>query len=263
MEVELWRSEQAMQRDHSIRVLGPIDLVTPAGVRTVGSRNARALLGALVVAAGRNVPVEQLQFVLWGDAPPHSADNSLQTYVSRLRHLLGNDAVVRADHSYRLVVERDQIDALQFEDLLVRATEERSDPHARHATCRAALALWRGEPFGDLGDDETFRLEAMRLEELRLAVVELDLEAEIALGHHEIVTAELESAVLEHPLRERLWYLLAEALLCADRRVEALRTCQRLRETLADAGLEPGPGLRAIEDRIFRSDCACPPAPAR
>jgi serine/threonine-protein kinase PknK len=190
---------------------------------------------------------------VWADDPPPSADNSLQTYVSRLRHVLGPDAIVRSDHTYRLDAAREQIDALRFEDLLIAATEIRSDPEQSGRMCRDGLALWRGEPFGDLGDDDPFRLEARRLTELRLAAIELELEAELELGRHEIVVAELESAVEEYPYRERLWYLLIEALLRDDRRVEAMRACTGLRDALAEVGLGVGDELRQLEDRILRA----------
>ena len=240
-----------MRRGQVIRVLGPIDLLTPDGVRSVGSRQARRLLGVLVVAAGRAVSTDQVRYALWGEQPPPSADNTLQTYISRLRRLLGSGAIRRADHSYRLVVGRDQIDAVQFEDLLIEAGEHRDDPARSAEVCRAALALWRGEPFGDFVDDEPFHLESIRLDQLRLAGMELALESELALGHHEIVVAELESVVQEYPYRERLWHLLIDALLKDERRIEALQACERLRDTLGEAGLDIGDEVRALEHRIL------------
>ncbi len=140
---------------------------------------------------------------------------------------------------------------MRFEDLLTQATELRSEPEHCESLCREALQLWRGTPFGDLSDDDPFRLEAIRLEALRLATIELDLESELALGRHEIVVAELQGAVEEHPYRERLWYLLIEALLLDDRRVEALRTCSRLRDCLAEVGLGVSEELSHLEDRIL------------
>lgn len=111
--------------------------------------------------------------------------------------------------------------------------------------------MWRGAPFGELSDEEPFRLEAVRLDELRLAAMELSLESELALGRHELVVGELESAVEEYPYRERLWYLLIEALAQGDRRVEAIRACQRLRGMLAEVGLDATEELRRIEDEIL------------
>ncbi len=240
-----------MRHDDVIRVLGPIDLLTATGPRAVGGRKSRRLLGALVVGAGRSVPADHLQWALWGETPPRSAESTLQTYIARLRHVLGHVTIERADHSYRLAVERHQIDAVYFEDLLAEAGSPRDDPPRCRRVCREGLALWRGDPFGDFADDEPFRLESARLDELRLSMTELALECELVLGRAAIVAAELESAIEEHPYREHLWYLLIEALVRSDRRVEALRTCRRLRDTLASAGVEPGPRLTHVEGEIL------------
>ena len=240
-----------MQRGQVIRILGPIDLWTPRAVVPIGSRNLRALLGGLAISVGHAAPADHLEYVIWGEEPPASAANTLQSYVSRLRHLLGSDAVVSEDHSYKLIADVGQIDALRFEQLLGQATELRNEPDRSHPLCRKALELWRGPPFGELADEEPFHLEAMRLDELRIATMELSLEAELALGRHELVVGELESAVEEYPYRERLWYLLIEALARDDRRVEAIRTCQRLRAMLAGVGLDATDELRTVEDRIL------------
>ncbi len=244
-----------------IRVHGPIDLLTSEGERSVGSGMSRRLLGALVLGAGRAVPVSRLQGTMWGDHPPASAESSIQTYVSRLRHLLGHDTIVRVDHSYRLDAEREQIDAIRFEDLVIRATEVDDDPHLRRTVCRDALALWRGDPFGEFVDDEPFQLEAQRLDRLRVTVMEFALESELALGHTEIAAAELESVIEEYPYRERLWHLLMEALLRDGQRVKALRVGQRLREHLRSTGLEASTELCDLEARAYETG-ADPPAQA-
>lgn len=237
-----------------IRVLGPIDVVRARRVTPIGSHQLRALLGALVIGAGHSVPVDLLEAAMWGEGRvPEAAGGSLHTSVSRLRQLVGGETIILTDHSYRLDVHRDQIDALRFEDLFTTALDTEDDPHRRRASCREALALWRGDPFGDLCDTESFRLEAMRLDQLRLSAMELALAAELALGRHAIVTAELESAVHEHPYRERFWHLLIEALIAGDRRVEAAAACHRLRAVLADAGLEPGERLEQLERRLATS----------
>ena len=242
-----------MDGDVLIRVLGPIDVVRDGTVVAIGSRHGRALLGTLVIAAGHSVSIRRLESAVWGASPPASADDSLHAYVSRLRHLVGRDLVEREDHSYRLAVRREQIDALRFEDLLAAAEQLRAQPGECLDRCRRGLALWRGEPFGDLGDDEPFRLEAMRLDGLRVATMELALECELGLGRACLVVTELESAVEEYPYRERLWYLLIRALEGDDRRVEALRAGQRLRAVLAEVGLGPSDELRELEEHILRS----------
>ncbi len=241
-----------MASEHLIRVLGPIDIVAPTGSVMAGGNRLRALLAALVISAGRAVPITSLREILWGDRPPAAAGNTLQTYVSHLRHILGADAVALVDHSYRLDVDVGSIDAVRFERLLAEATEQRSDPERCRALCRDALNLWRGRPFGELADDESFALEAYRLDELRLATMELVLESELALGRHELIVGELENAVVEHPYHEGLWYLLIDALTRSERRIEALRACERLRHVLAEAGLGAGDRLAERERSILQ-----------
>lgn len=247
-----------MERGQVIRVLGPIDLLRPQGVVHIGSRNLRTLLGVLVISVGHAMAVDQLEFSIWGDTPPKSASNTLQSYISRLRNLLGHDAVVSEDHAYELVADADQIDALRFERLLIEASELRDRPEPCRELCTEALRMWRGSPFGELADDEPFRLEAVRLDELRVATMELSLECEVALGRSELVVGELESAVEEYPYRERLWYLLIEALASGDRRVEAIRACGRLRAMLAEVGLDATDELRRVEDDILGATSGFP-----
>jgi DNA-binding SARP family transcriptional activator len=239
-----------------IRVLGPLEVVKDGTVRAVGSRHGRALLGTLVISTGHLVSAHRLEAAMWGDAPPPSARASLHSHVSRLRSLLGPAVIDREDHSYRLLVTRRQIDALCFEDLLTKAEERRDAPQQRLELCRQALGLWRGDPFGDLADEPPFRLEALRLDELRLATVELALECELDLGRSAQAAAELESAVQEHPYRERLWYLLIRALEHDGRRVEALRAAQRLRTILDSVGLDASDELRDLEQHILCSTTA-------
>jgi DNA-binding SARP family transcriptional activator len=237
-----------------IRVLGPIDVLTPDGPRNVGGEHVRTLLGALVVGAGRAVPTTYLADVLWGATPPRSADNTLQSYVSRLRSVLGRDAITRTDHAYRLDVDADEIDAARFEALVAEAGDPASGAETRRSRSRSALQLWRGRPFGDQADHEAFRLEAYRLDELRVLAMELAIAADLELGHDELVVGELESLVEEHPYREHAWHLLIEALIGAGRRIEAARACGRLREQLEDAGISPGHELEELEHRVLHEE---------
>lgn len=234
-----------------VRVLGPIDVKTASGPASAGGPRQRAVLGALVLGGGRAVPIDQLVEAVWGSARPRAVSNALQSYVSGLRDVLGEAAVVRSDHSYLLDLDTVDIDAIEFERLLRTAAEARDDPARCWTLCRDSLSLWRGRPFGDLADDEHFELETLRLEELRLLAMELSLEADLGLGRYELVAGELESAVREYPFRERLWHLLIEALTRSGRRVEALRACHAFRAALAEVGVEPGGEMDALERRIL------------
>lgn len=234
-----------------IRVLGPIDIETPEGEIAVGGRQVRALLGAFAIGVNHAVPIDHLKEVLWADDPPASADNTLQSYVSHLRGLLGVGAIIRRDHSYQLNATPSEVDATLFEASVIRASALEKTPEERLHHCREALQLWRGRPFGDLADDEAFKLETYRLEEMRLTAMEYSLEAELALGRHELIVGELESAVREHPYHERLWFLLIEALARSGRRVEALREVTHLRRTLSEVGLRVGNDIAELERRVL------------
>ena len=76
------------------RVLGPLEVSDGDGVLDIGGPKPRAVVALLVAAAGEVVSADVLIDGVWGEAPPDSAANSLQTYVSRLRGVLGGGAIV-------------------------------------------------------------------------------------------------------------------------------------------------------------------------
>lgn len=233
-----------------VRVLGPIDLVVAGTVTPLGSRFGRMLLATLALSANHMISTDELAQVLWGDTPPRSRDNTLQTYVSRLRHLIGAWRIIAEDHCYQLTITPHELDALVFESRISEALGLRDEPVRCMDITRSALNLWRGAAFGEFAEKDPFRLEAIRLHEMRLAAMELRFECELALGHEAIVVGALEAMVEEYPYRERMWYMLIAALSLSGRRVEALRACRRLREILAEVGLEPTEGIRELEEEV-------------
>src|SRR5215207_9099422 len=95
----------------------------------------------------------------------------------------------------------------------------------------------------------------VRLEELRASALELRIEAELALGHHPRLIAELQDLTSEHPLRERLWAQLMTALYRDGRQADALAAYRTARSRLVgEVGIEPGPELRTLEARILEQD---------
>jgi DNA-binding SARP family transcriptional activator len=61
-----------------------------------------------------------------------------------------------------------------------------------------------GPALADLLDSSALQGERARLEGMRLTVLEDRVEADLAVGRHAVVVAELERLVAEHPFRERL-----------------------------------------------------------
>jgi predicted ATPase/DNA-binding SARP family transcriptional activator len=253
-----------------LRILGPLEVRHDGRVVELGGPRGRALLAVLLVHRGEPVAADVLAQALWGDEAPPTAAKALQVSVSRLRRALGPAAerLETAAGGYRLVVERDEVDADRFETGYERGREllGAGHPAAAAAALRGALALWRGPPFADLRYEPWAQAEIQRLEELRAAGLEDRIEAELALGEHARMVAELEARIAEHPLRERLRAQLMLALYRSGRQAEALDVFRDVRTRLdSDLGLEPGPELRALERAILTHDpsLATPVDPGR
>ena len=92
---------------------------------------------------------------------------------------------------------------------------------------------------------------------MHLLAVEMRIDADLALGRHAALVAELDALAAEHPLRERLRGQLMLALYRSGRQAEALAAYQSARSTLVDElGIEPGSALQELERAILRQDPA-------
>ena len=200
---------------------------------------------------------DRLIDALWGEAPPATAAQMVQNHVSALRRELGaNGRLETHGSAYRLNVTHGERDVDRFQGLVARA---RAEPEAQDAaaTLREALGLWRGSPLADLEYEAFAQAEIGRLEELRWAAFEACAEAELALGRHAELVPELEGAVADQPLRERLQGQLMLALYRSGRQADALAAYRRARETLVEEiGVEPGSELRALQAAMLAQDPA-------
>ncbi len=253
-EVDRWFHSTGMR----FEVLGPLSVSNNGEAVSLGGRKQRILLAVLLLHANGAVPRPQLVEALWAEQPPPSWAESLDSYLYRLRKLLGHDRLAHEAGGYVLHVEPGELDADEFERLVASAgvAAENGDYDAALSELRVALALWRGPAWGDLLDG-AFEADAERLEELRLGTLESRFEAELALGHGAELTPELERLVDEHPLRERLLASLMLALYRGGRQTDALDEFQAVRRRLVDElGLEPGPELHELQRRILEHDPA-------
>lgn len=239
----------------AVRLLGPIEVVGPAGPALLVGARQRGLVALLALSTGSVVAQSRLVDALWGEDPPRTAVRSLHSHVSRVRHALQacglGDVLRTREPGYLLTLERDQVDVHVFENAV------------RAGDARAGLALWRGDPLADGEPAGWAAAEVERLHQARLAAVEDLWEAELRAGRHAAAVGELERELVDRPGRERLVGLLMLALYRDGRHADALDRYERVRVRLADElGVDPGPRLQALHTAILRRDPTLDPPTA-
>jgi DNA-binding SARP family transcriptional activator len=241
------------------RILGPLEVWDEGGEVSVGGRRPRALLAVLLLHPNEVVSADRLIDELWGEDSTERAHAALRVNVSRLRKALPQDMLTTRSPGYAIRVKADELDLHRFEQLVDEGRSLLAGGLAADASerLREALSLWRGPALADFAYESFAQAAIARLEEIRLAAVELRIDADLALGRHDELVGELEALVREQPLRERLrWYLMT-ALYRSGRQAEALDAYKDTRRTLVDElGIEPGPALEELERAILRQDPA-------
>lgn len=246
-----------------VRVLGSIEVrSSPGQAWTQPTPQQRLVLALLVAQAGRPCSADRLVHALWGEEASEHASRLVQGLVSRLRGLLehasGHGTRLRTVPSgWTLALEADEIDAARFEQVAQTAAglvEKGYRDDARRALEEAA-ELWRGRPFGELADQPALVGDTIRLEEQWLAARERLLRLRLDAGEHAEVVGALQELVAAHPLRERLWALLLQALYRSGRQADALAAYRGVRDRLvAELGAEPGPQLQQLHASILRHE---------
>ncbi len=239
----------------NVALLSGIRVVRDDVERPLTSRRQRAVVAALALRPHAAVGVDELVDALWGEAPPDGARATLQTYVSRLRRAIGNDAVVYEPGGYRLA-EGTWCDADEARRLAHAARAALvSDPEQAGDLARRALHLWKGPALGELAHDSWFLPAAVGLKELHANIIEIAAAALMASGRPEQAVELLEPATRTDALREPAHVLLVDALRVSGRNVEALRVADRYRRLLRDeTGLVPGTALEAAEHRALAAE---------
>ncbi|WP_245674686.1 AfsR/SARP family transcriptional regulator [Herbidospora cretacea] len=237
------------------RLLGPVEVVAGQAAVRLGGIKPQTLLAALLLEHGHVVPTTRLIDVLWPDDPPETARAAIQTYVKTLRQAVGKDMIVTHASGYLARIPPGSLDTDLFQGLLADARDA-AGPRETSELLGAALALWRGPALAGLGDS-ALAGEAARLEHLRLSATADRLDAELALGHHAELVAELAALVGRHPADERLRGQYMTVLYRLGRQSDALAVFREGRESLAEElGVDPGPELTALHHAILRGDAA-------
>jgi DNA-binding SARP family transcriptional activator len=256
-----------MQGELRFAVLGPVRAWRDKTELALGQPQQRAVLAALLVREGAQVTLEELIDGVWGDAAPATAAPVIRSYVYQLRQVLGRDGPSRirsAGGGYSLE-PGPQLDLARFARLAAQARQARGngDPAGAAACLAEGLGLWAGTALAGIPGPYA-AAQRTRLSELRLTVQEERLACAVDLGSYHQAAAELSALVAGHPLRERLRELQMHALYGAGRQAEALEAFRQASRLLRDElGIDPGPGLRTMHQRILSNDPALlQPAPS-
>jgi DNA-binding SARP family transcriptional activator len=256
-------------------LLGP--LLVRDGLRRVAisAPRQRVLLAALLFSAGRVVSLDSLAETLWEGQPPAGARGALHTAVQRLRASLGpagGSLIETQPPGYLITVPDGALDVRRFSVLAARghAAAETGNWVQAAGLLREALGLWRGEPLADVPSPLLRDREVPAIEDQRLRALAARTDADLHLGRHAEMVAELRQLVAAHPLQEQFHAQLMLSLYRSGRPADALAAYQEVRRVLADElGLDPGQELQLLHQRILAADGGLrhpadgrPPSPA-
>lgn len=257
---------RAAARSGSLRigVLGPLAAWRGGAAVPLGPAPQRAVLGLLALHPGTGLPRAAIIDALWGDDPPPTAVTMIQSYISRLRQLLGpggqprgqDSPVIAVAAGYRLCDTTCKIDLVAFGRLARRARDARAagDFAAACARYADALALWRGEPLADL--DVLHDYPALtRLNQDWADAVTGYAEAASAAGWHDRALPQLRELIGRDPLNERAHARLMIALAGSGQQAAALAVYDDVRRLLdGQLGVSPGAELADAHARVLRQD---------
>ncbi|HLX48156.1 MAG TPA: tetratricopeptide repeat protein [Streptosporangiaceae bacterium] len=242
------------------RILGTLEAQAGGCPLPVSRRYDQSVLAALIVDAGRTVPLSRLIDTLWSDDPPQTAAKQVRNTVSRLRALLEAHglagAIVTERAGYRLAVSEQAVDAHRFKTIAAAANRTAVQGHRAEAAgmLRAALDLWRGPALAGL-PGRVLQATATALNEQRHVATDTYYDLQLALGRHHEIAGELAAWAAGQPLRENATAQYMLALYRCGRRADALAAYHRARTLLAtELGIDPGAELRRLHQQILTGD---------
>ncbi|GLY28755.1 BTAD domain-containing putative transcriptional regulator [Kineosporia sp. NBRC 101731] len=245
----------SMSEQVRIRLLGTAGIVVNGEVQVIPGRRRRTVLSVLALNAGELVGADRLVDIVWGEKVPRTAANTLQSHVSYLRRVLGPAArIISQSQGYVLDLPRTAVDAGLAEHL-IRAQGDGPPTAAGVRPLTEALALWHGEPLGDVESHPWFEVQAQHLGQLRLRGTKMLARAHLLTRQNTRAVDLLTPAVREHPLDEQLYELLMLAHHRQGLSGQALAVFENARATLgSELGADPSGPLRELHIAILRQD---------
>lgn len=244
------------------KLLGGLEIINDDRGCAPTAPKVRQVLALLLLCSNQVVNLALLIQELWDERPPRSAVTTTQTYIYQVRRLIaeekldepGKELLVTKASGYVLQAAPEQLDANVFRWLVRDGKKylEGGQPAEASRVLRQALDLWRGAALADVTCGRILAPHAVLLEEQRLRALELRIEADLQLGLHRELIAELKSLAAENPLNEWFHGQLITALSHVGRRSEALQAYQTLRTVLDDElGLEPAAELQRLQLEVL------------
>jgi DNA-binding SARP family transcriptional activator len=243
-------------------LLGPMLVTVADRPVALGTPKQRAVFAMLLINRNRSVGTESLIDATWDESPVPAARTSIHSYVSHLRRRLGGAGVdpkvlESAPPGYRLNVADGDCDLDRFiagkTAGMRAAAASRFEEASGHLS--AALAEWRGPVLDDLRSFPFVAEFATALAEDHMVAHVAYAEAEIACGRANAIIGELEALAAKNPYHEPLWAQLITAYYVVERQSDALAAYRRLKSILAeDLGIDPGPTLSTLHERILRQE---------
>jgi DNA-binding SARP family transcriptional activator len=245
-----------------VGLLGPLEVRDSRGAVRISAPKERSLVATLSLRAGNVVPVEALAEAVWDHEWPAQWQVTLRNYVQRIRKKLApvdRGRLAWRSPGYCLQLDPDESDLAAFQSLQkagLAAANSGNWPEAARDLGQA-MSLWRGTALVDIESRLVRVQHAHYLERQRLVTLEARIEADMRVSRRgsAAVLPELERLIDEYPERERYYVLAMLALYRSGRRADCLDLYHRARRLLIEAqGIEPGPDLGSLHERILAGD---------
>jgi DNA-binding SARP family transcriptional activator/tetratricopeptide (TPR) repeat protein len=242
-----------------IRLLGQVSVAAGGRVVELGPVRQQAVFATLVLKSPQPVSADQVLESVWGERSPVTGRAVVHSYVHRLRKILGDVVgITSSSQGYvvRLGAAGTDLERVALLSAEAAAAKKKDDWAAVARLLADAIALWAGDPLSGL-PGPFIEAHRDRLREQWWELTGRRVEADLALGRHYEVLPELTELVRSRPLREDLRRHQMIALYRTGRTADALAEYDDTRRVLADhLGVEPGPELRELHQRLLNHDAA-------
>jgi TolB-like protein len=238
-----------------LSLFGRFELSGPDGPIDLTSKKLAALLAFLACTAPQAHSRDKLMTLLWGSHFEAQARQNLRQALTRLRRVLGEDALISSGESVSLQPSAIASDVARFEELLSEGSRD---------ALTDAIGLYRGSLLAETEIPEEAWTEWLGVQRQRLEGLALDAmlklgEQELEAGNHEQALRAANRAIGTSSLREDAHRLIMRVLAAGGRRADALKHYEDLTALLKrELVVEPDPSTRAIAAELRKPQAARP-----